>query len=188
MTLENDALSARPCDIAVARSVFADWDLLEMIFDYVGGQRWLVMGAVCKQWQLLYKKQCAQRWPARDACLTVFEHLQSVLRCHSPCTAYSVAFSTVPLLQMACSGALDLQCNEAQFNAGRHGTQATLAAAHMLGMPWSESVLKELSDQAALASCSGCVRSAACRCLLASQSWLQQAAACLCSCCCGREG
>jgi hypothetical protein len=106
-----------------ASSVFADRDLQGLIFEYVGGQQWLVMGAVCKQWQLLY--------------------VQIILSCHSMCTAYSVVFSTVPLLQMAYnSGALSLDCRETQFNAGRHGSAATLEAAHTLGMPWSKAVVQ----------------------------------------------
>jgi hypothetical protein len=91
----------------------------------------------------LYADQCNKRFHTSLSCSAAHERVQIILSCHSMSTSYSVVFSTVPLLRMACdSGALSLGSSETQFNAGRHGTAATLEAAHTLGMPWSREVVK----------------------------------------------
>eukprot|EP00953_Heterococcus_sp_UTEX-ZZ885_P000794 953-Heterococcus_DN1.PRE.3 len=152
MRLQSDCNIEAQAAESGATSVFADRDLQGLILEYVGGQQWLVMGAVCKQWQRLYAHQCNKRFQTSVDCSAAHEHAQIILSCRSISTAYSVVFSTVPLLQMAYnSGALSLDCRESQFNAGRHGTAATLEAAHTLGMPWSRAVVKG-------AVRSGCVR------------------------------
>jgi hypothetical protein len=127
--------------------IFSNPDLRKLMFEYVGGRQWLVMGAVCKRWQLFYKLLCFQRQArlrsalnAKSGVPITYAHIE---RHDSRKTAYSAVFAAVPMLQMAAnSGVLQLDRREAQFNAGRHGIQSTLAAAHTLGMPWSEHVVE----------------------------------------------
>jgi Ankyrin repeats (3 copies) len=127
-------------------SVFANKDLQELIFEYFGGKQWCVMGAVCKLWQRWYTQACVQRL---QQFRSMIKKTNSRVKSsnsdgyRSGSTAYSIMVSSAPLLQMGVdSGLLDLRCRKTQFNAGRHGTEATLALAHTLGMRWSNKVLK----------------------------------------------
>eukprot|EP00953_Heterococcus_sp_UTEX-ZZ885_P002329 1770-Heterococcus_DN1.PRE.1 len=127
--------------------VFAHEDLQKLVFAYVGGKQWLVMGAVCKSWQRLYQGSCVQR--LQDF-TSMIKRTNNRVKCSRfddytnwGSTTYSIMVSSAPLLQMGVdSGLLDLRCRKTQFNASRHGTEATLALAHTLGMRWSNKVLK----------------------------------------------
>jgi hypothetical protein len=140
---KHDTFRAADRENSGSCAIFANGDLQKLVFEYVGGQQWLSMGAVCKQWQELYRRACWERVylfrRVADRSKCRFQDFLDYVHCS---TAYSALFSSAPLLQMGVdSGSLDLLQHRTQFNAGRHGTEATLELAHMLDMPCSEHVL-----------------------------------------------
>jgi hypothetical protein len=130
---------------------FPDTDTQQLIFAFIGEKQRLVMGAVCRQWQYMYKEYVTASYMEPDWQPEKWKHGHSIAYDEYCDTAYSAVFASLPLLLMGVSGrTLDLHATRAQHNAGRHGSEAVLLAAHKRGMPWSPAMLKG-------AAVSGCV-------------------------------
>jgi hypothetical protein len=122
---------------------FPNADTQKLVFGFVGEKQWLIMGAVCRQWQYMYKQYVIarymepnwqpQKWQRSDV-MAYDEYFD---------TAYSAVFASLSTLQMGISSrTLDLHATRAQHNAGRYCSESVLLAAHKRGMPWSPAMLK----------------------------------------------
>jgi hypothetical protein len=81
---------------------FANEDMQKLVFGFVGAKQWLVMGAVCEQWQYMYKQHVgAYRQVA------VYKRYAAIPRREYNETAYSALFTSVSDcqwgLRAACS-------------------------------------------------------------------------------------
>jgi hypothetical protein len=146
---------------------FPDADTQQLVCAFVGGKQWLVMGAVCRQWQYMYKQHILSRHvQTNKLCQGLNWRLVKaivfkIVELHD--TAYSSVFATQSLLQLGISSrTLDLHATKVQYNAGRHCSEALLLAAHKRGMPWSPAVLRGVAA-------SGCVSKL--EWLLAQHKW-----------------
>jgi Ankyrin repeats (3 copies) len=132
-------------------SIFiANEDLQKLVFDFVGARQWLVMGAVCEQWQHMYKQHVKTMYLQSVVLERQAQKKQRrIIVGDYNDTGYWVAFASEARLQMGVdSGMLNLKGSKVQQSAGRYSSEAVLLLARKLGMPWSADVLRGVAVSA----------------------------------------
>jgi hypothetical protein len=123
---------------------FPNADTQKLVFGFVGKKQWLVIGAVCRQWQYMYKQYVEARYMEPNWQPRKWQRCDTSIAYDTYSdTAYSAVFASQSTLEMGISScALDLHATTAQHNAGRYCSESVLLAAHKRGLPWSAAVLK----------------------------------------------
>jgi Ankyrin repeats (3 copies) len=118
-------------DHAAGSIVLSDTAMIQQVLSFLPPGNWLVLGAVCREWQAVYADRADQQ-----VCSFSIYYDSKLVACCSKTALYSAAVGSPAMARLAHSCGLALRKNDKlQAIAGRYADLDTLAALHELGMP-----------------------------------------------------
>ena len=135
MSTQNQAL--------VESDPLRDAGILRHVFMFLPGH-WLILGAVCKEWQAVYAGMDEEEL----CCFDVYGGFVFWQTCYSKTTLYSAAVASSARARLACRcGLVCTQNNKSlQFIAGLHADIETLTILREGGMPLSNTVVEAVAS------------------------------------------
>eukprot|EP00953_Heterococcus_sp_UTEX-ZZ885_P030880 16270-Heterococcus_DN1.PRE.8 len=123
--------------VADSSNPLLDLGTLKNVLSYLDPGHHLFVSVVCRWWRDLYATLPTQQL----ASYPINKHQKVLLPCEPPLTLYSSVFTSPARVQFAHKSGLDCTSERYGGAAGMYADVATLAAAHTLGMPYTEATI-----------------------------------------------
>eukprot|EP00953_Heterococcus_sp_UTEX-ZZ885_P003691 2507-Heterococcus_DN1.PRE.4 len=121
---------------AATSNMLSDAAMMQQVFSFLPPGNWLILGAVCREWQAVYADQAEQQVYS----FSIYSDFKLVACC-SRTTLYSAAVASPAMAGLAHSCGLAIcKNNKLQAIAGRYADLDTLATLRELGMPLDDAV------------------------------------------------
>jgi hypothetical protein len=118
---------------AAQNNPFYDVNIMRKVITCAGAGQWFFLAPVCKLWRDLYAQLASA---SVSACST--DGRRRNIACKPQMTRYICVFASASRIRLARESGVKFTTKKFRHAAGAHADTTTLAAAHELGMPFSE--------------------------------------------------